>query len=93
MKSCPGDPCQGITEEPYRTLIQMWASKGGKWWVDIYHVTFTDFHTGLLDTCYTYDAVSAGGSLAIKDLPALLQRIANGDFQPDVNTTPMKRVR
>lgn len=67
--------------------IARWESKSGKWWAELRRDQYG----------YAYRGVDCGGSLGIlpSDADAVAEldrRVASGYFQPDANTTPMRRV-
>ena len=70
-------------------LVASWESRSKKWFVDLYR----DVATG-----YSYRGRGCGGYLGAlpSDACAIAQietRVERGDFQPDANTTPMRRVK
>lgn len=62
--------------------VERYESKGGKYWVEL-----TQDDTGW----YSYQGDSSGGSLG-RDRTSFDRMVAGGYFQPDANTTPMRKV-
>lgn len=67
-------------------LVARWESRSGKHWVELRRV----------DGGYEYTAPGCGGYLGDIPEPAAVseveRRVADGYFQPDRNTTLMRRV-
>jgi hypothetical protein len=68
--------------------VARWESKSGKWWADLYA-----FDNG----GYFYRGVGCGGNMSgtatlDEAIAAMEQKCVRGYFQPDANTTPMRRV-
>lgn len=68
-----------------KTLIARWESRSGKHWVDLYRD----------ELGYTYKAPGQGGNLGALSSDSIAVRMIElrlENFQPDANTTPMRRV-
>ena len=70
-----------------KTLVAKWESKSGKHFAELWRDAYG----------YSYKGVDCGGNLGtLKEAEAievLEMRVLTGYFQPDANTTPMKRIR
>lgn len=71
--------------EPERQVVARWESSSGRWTVELIKVKGLGFK---------YEADSAGGWLAANTVESAVAELERriGDFQPDANRRPMRRV-
>lgn len=76
--------------------IARWESISGKHWVDLFYHPAFKFANGLVQPSVRYRTPGGLGSLGniseTDAIAAIQTRVDRGLFQPDANTTPMRRV-